>query len=658
MNQSDACEPSSYDDEYLDHYLDDVSYGDDDVFLPNSMNESDACGLANLSSASNTSRSPMTRYAGTWDLANLSSASKIYLNPRPMTRSMGPCDFPNISSSIDSRWHKPTRSSCPLPLKKQPFPFSPTKPHLGCSVCSRNTARNTTRQSHFGNLSEICSTEDNDVSSPEYDMTADSFDIPQRTCRLPNMNSSMIDDLENDYHHQDFGNLSSIFSADSQHEVEDLSSEQPRVVKNLTDKEMACYFVKNKPTLRERYPPKQPEVVKKYDMTADSFDIPQCTCQYDMTAGSFDIPQRTCQYDMTADSFDIPQPTCRFPIMNSSMIDDLENEYDHQDFGNLSSIFSADSQHEVEDLSSAMNAGARMMPELSVQQPRVAKNLTDEEMACYFVKNKPTLQERYLPKQPEVVKTALRMNAGERIMPEFVYREMSADSLEMSDDSLDEPRNLCPHGMIADSLEVSQSLQPRGMSADSLEFSQSFQPRGMSADSLEFSQSLQPRGMSADSLEFSQSFQPRGMSADSLEFSQSLQPCEMSADSLEFSQSFQPYSLNASGAQWQQPVCRNNNEKVGEIRQLASAMHAGARAMPEFAGFHEMSADSLEMSDDSLDEPQNSCQRRASTACNLPQAKSGGRRHRRGYSSRKQPRACGPCRARRRARKGNNARRQ
>uniref|UniRef100_UPI00398F8A0C PH domain-containing protein DDB_G0287875-like n=1 Tax=Pristiophorus japonicus TaxID=55135 RepID=UPI00398F8A0C len=39
--------------------------------------------------------------------------------------------------------------------------------------------------------------------------------------------------------------------------------QEPLVVKNLTDKEMACYFVKNKPTLRERYPPKQPEVVKK-----------------------------------------------------------------------------------------------------------------------------------------------------------------------------------------------------------------------------------------------------------------------------------------------------------------------------------------------------------------------------------------------------------
>ncbi|XP_051872071.1 uncharacterized protein LOC127570483 [Pristis pectinata] len=114
----------SYEDDYLENYLKDVSYGDDDVFLPNSAT------CRSQDSVDDEDSMPLRRHSTRWDLANLSSSSSADTGSRPMTRYDGAWDLANISSS-SINFQKATRSSCPLPRKKKRMAHRSRRSHSG-----------------------------------------------------------------------------------------------------------------------------------------------------------------------------------------------------------------------------------------------------------------------------------------------------------------------------------------------------------------------------------------------------------------------------------------------------------------------------------------------------------------------------------------------
>ncbi|XP_072909065.1 uncharacterized protein [Hemitrygon akajei] len=245
-SSSNTCNQTiSYDDDYLGDYLKDVSYGDDSVFLPNNA----TYDPSNLSSSSydETYSRPLTRYSGTWDLANISSSTPANfqtptrysaplprrmkpmalpprrshtdyltyplsssantsrkdssnLSPssyddtcsRPLTRYSGTWDLANISSSTPANFQTPTRYSAPLPRRMKPVALPPRRSHTDYLTYPLSSSANTSRK--------------------DFDLSSSS-----NTCNLPNLNSTLIEATADRTGHlqQDFGELSSIFSADS-----------------------------------------------------------------------------------------------------------------------------------------------------------------------------------------------------------------------------------------------------------------------------------------------------------------------------------------------------------------------------------------------------------------------------------------------------------
>ncbi|XP_038654573.1 uncharacterized protein LOC119966630 isoform X2 [Scyliorhinus canicula] len=259
-------------DDTLTNYFYDESYGDDDVFLSNSMSSPKQLNHGGGSPMGKDNMS-LKRHSTRWNLANLSSS--------PSFRHGGA--WSGISPEEDSA-EETAEASCPLNPKNQSLSVPSMNSHSSCSICSPSSDRNNTRQ-HFGNLPSIF-TEDsfNDVDNPsaanlgnvsaifdpdslsedddsdsEFDMTADSINIPRASSGIPNLNSTMLDG--------EYGSPSSYFGGDS-----------------LDD---------------NGYP-------SEAGMSADSLDSSQSSFP-GMSADSLEVSQSPCPCSMSADSLDMSQ---------------------------------------------------------------------------------------------------------------------------------------------------------------------------------------------------------------------------------------------------------------------------------------------------------------------------------------------------------------
>ncbi|XP_038654577.1 uncharacterized protein LOC119966630 isoform X5 [Scyliorhinus canicula] len=229
-------------DDTLTNYFYDESYGDDDVFLSNSMSSPKQLNHGGGSPMGKDNMS-LKRHSTRWNLANLSSS--------PSFRHGGA--WSGISPEEDSA-EETAEASCPLNPKNQSLSVPSMNSHSSCSICSPSSDRNNTRQ--------------------QFDMTADSINIPRASSGIPNLNSTMLDG--------EYGSPSSYFGGDS---LDDngYPSEAGMSADSLDSSQSS-------------FP----------GMSADSLEVSQSPCP-GMSADSLEVSQSPCPCSMSADSLDMSQ---------------------------------------------------------------------------------------------------------------------------------------------------------------------------------------------------------------------------------------------------------------------------------------------------------------------------------------------------------------